>query len=244
MIIDAFRILVFLGWATNLSQAQTDAHPVYSSQELLGQFDPSSHPDFELIPIDYTKKTNIYLRKEALVAFESMYKAANDEGIVLEIISATRSFAAQRNIWNRKWNAPRFMGFQDADRAREILKYSSMPGTSRHHWGTDIDLNSLENEWFESHPGSEIYAWLLSNAPLFGYHQVYTDKTQGRTGYEEECWHWSYLPIAEEMWDQHCGSFTDNSISGFNGAQWADSLQIMKSYVQGVEMPPRTKDLP
>lgn len=226
-------IVVFI-LAQLCSQAQ---EPSYTNKELLGQFDAASHPDFSIIPNAYTRKTNIYLRNATLAAFESMWKAAKTDGVSLEIVSATRSFSAQRSIWNRKWGAPRFMGFQEANRAREILRYSSMPGTSRHHWGTDIDLNALENEWFDTPPGSNVYAWLSANGFRFGFHQVYTDKKHGRTGYEEERWHWSYLPLAETMWEQYCGKFTDTMMTGFEGAKWADSLRIMQFYVQGVDMP-------
>ncbi|NJK84501.1 MAG: M15 family metallopeptidase [Saprospiraceae bacterium] len=41
------------------------------------------------------------------------------------------------------------------ERALKILKYSSMPGTSRHHWGTDIDLNSFSNSYFEQGEGKK-----------------------------------------------------------------------------------------
>ena len=44
---------------------------------------------------------------------------------------------------------------------KEIMKYSSMPSTSRHHWGTDIDLNSLENSYFEKGEGKKYsIGWL------------------------------------------------------------------------------------
>jgi zinc D-Ala-D-Ala carboxypeptidase len=242
MLKDTLRLMMFLLSSILCVQAQTtQAETPYSEEELLGQFDAASHSDFAVIPGAYTKKTEIYLRKAVLTAFESMWKAAKSDGLHLEIISATRSFSAQRSIWNRKWNAPRFMGFQAADRAREILRYSSMPGTSRHHWGTDIDLNSLENEWFETPPGSHIYAWLNSNAAEFGFHQVYTNKSKGRTGYEEERWHWSYLPLAETMWEQYCGNFNDSMMRGFEGSEWADTLLIMQNYVQGIEAHSVTK---
>ncbi len=238
MLTDLLRLMIFLFlYNLGLHAQDPQTNMRYSEEELLGQFDAANHPDFSLIPEAYTRKTSIYLRNGVLLAFESMWRAAQSEGIKLEVISATRSFSAQRSIWNRKWNAPRFMGFQAADRAREILRYSSMPGTSRHHWGTDIDLNSLENEWFETPPGSHVYSWLCANASKYGFYQVYTDKSLGRTGYEEERWHWSYLPVAEVMWEQFCEDFDDSLMQGFEGAEWADTLSIMQNYVQGIAIP-------
>ncbi len=139
-----------------------------------------------------------------------MKAAADQAGIQLVIRSATRNFEYQRGIWERKWQRPQYMGWQDIDKARDILTYSAMPGASRHHWGTDIDLNSFENEWFTSGEGADIYAWLTAHAADFGFHQVYDDKSTGRTGYELERWHWSYLPTAGPMLDSlqpHGGHF-------------------------------------
>ena len=36
------------------------------------------------------------------------------------------------------------------ERALDLLRYSSMPGSSRHHWGTDVDVHSLDPETFEA----------------------------------------------------------------------------------------------
>ena len=132
--------------------------------ELKGDIDPSQHPGFAPVPSNLTYKSSIYLRTEALEALEDMAAAARSDGINLQVVSAMRTWSHQRRIWNGKWNSARFMGFTGAARASEILRYSSMPGSSRHHWGTDVDLNALENEHFESGAGAAVYAWLLANA--------------------------------------------------------------------------------
>ena len=167
---------------------------------LAGQFNPANDPEFQVISARFTPKTRIFLRKEALSAFEAMWNAARNDGIELIILSATRNWTYQRGIWNRKWNGPGYSEFEGKARAIEILKYSAMPGSSRHHWGTDIDLNAFENEWFENDPvGKALYAWLQANASHYGYHQVYGDTSNGRRGYREEKWHWSYLPLADPL---------------------------------------------
>ena len=88
-----------------------------------------------------------------LKPFLMLRQLAEDEGITLIIISGTRSFNHQKSIWDRKWGRTRYMGWQEIDKAIDILTYSSMPGTSRHHWGTDIDFNSLENSYFDAGDG-------------------------------------------------------------------------------------------
>ena len=44
-----------------------------------------------------------------------------------------------------------------------------MPGTSRHHWGTEIDIHSYNNESFEQGPGKAIYDWLTLHAADYGF---------------------------------------------------------------------------
>jgi D-alanyl-D-alanine carboxypeptidase len=56
----------------------------------------------------------------------------------------------------------------------DIMNYSAMPQASRHHWGTDVDINSVEPEYFESGQGLKEYTWLQENAWKFGFCQPYT----------------------------------------------------------------------
>jgi LAS superfamily LD-carboxypeptidase LdcB len=220
--------------------AQIEVGDRWPKHELLGQFDPSVHPGFKRVPVTWTDKDNIYLRTEALSAYGSMRTAAAEDGVQLLIRSATRNFEYQRGIWERKWSRPQYMGWQAVDKARDILTYSAMPGASRHHWGTDIDLNSFENDWFESGEGEVIYAWLNAHARDFGFHQVYDDKSTGRTGYEMERWHWSYLPIAGPMLISFNALISPDDLrqGDFSGANTADGLKVFTDFVNGVDLPP------
>lgn len=210
--------------------------PTYSADELLGRFDPAAHADFVRIPLGWTDKDEIYLRAEALEAYSRMRSSADSSGVDLLIRSATRNFTYQRGIWERKWARPRYMGWSALEKARDIMTYSSMPGTSRHHWGTDIDLCAFENEWFETGEGAQVYAWLVENAEDYGFHQVYTDR-QARTGYHLERWHWSYTPLADAMLADYNALISIDSLAGFSGAETgvADSLQVIARYVNGVD---------
>ena len=120
------------------------------------------------------------------------------------------------------------------ERARLILLYSSMPGTSRHHWGTDMDLNALENSYFDSGDGLKAYQWLTAHAVEFGFCQPYTSKRNGRTGYEEEKWHWSYLPLSSELLTSYVNLVKYSDIKGFNGSETASKLKAIQNYVQGI----------
>jgi zinc D-Ala-D-Ala carboxypeptidase len=207
----------------------------FTNDELLGKINAAVHPEFVQIEAKYTSKTEIYLRKEAYQSFVRMHKAAAEAGIQLTIISATRSFSYQKSIWENKWDRPKYMGWKKIDVAKDILKYSSMPGSSRHHWGTDIDLNSLDNAWFDSARGKKMYDWMCENAAKYGFKQVYTSKENGRQGYNEEKWHWSYMPIAAPMLDAYNKQIKSAEIADFKGSTLADSLQIIQKYVNGIE---------
>ena len=219
---------------------------IQTSQEknyLLGKFDPSADPRFIPLTSAYAQGSalNGYLRKEAFGAFRKMTEAAKKEGVNLFIISATRNFDAQKKIWENKWNGKTKVEGKDLttiddmkERARLILLYSSMPGTSRHHWGTDLDLNSLDNHYFSFGDGLKIYQWLSAHAGEFGFCQPYTSKENGRTGYEEEKWHWSYLPLSKSLLEEYKKQISYDDIDGFEGNTQAIALRLISHYVDGV----------
>lgn len=173
---------------------------------LIGNFDPATQPLFlnvNTVNIKTMGRT-IYLRREAAEALNRMIADFKKEhpDVDLWVVSGTRNFASQKGIWEGKWNGTRAVNGQQLNRtipdgrqrALKILEYSSMPGTSRHHWGTDFDINILQNDYYKRGPGLEIYAWLQSNAHKYGFCQPYTAGREA--GYNEERWHWSYVPLS------------------------------------------------
>lgn len=210
---------------------------------LTGKFDPSTHPDFEEIKPEWASREGMVLHQEALKAYSRMRKEAEEVGIELIIRSATRNFQDQKRIWEEKWEGSRLSAGVNAkktypdpvDRAKNILLFSAMPGTSRHHWGTEVDLNSFDNSWFETGEGLELYNWLLENAGRFGFCQPYTEKGPERpTGYSEEKWHWSFVPLSKKMTKDAGILMTDEKISGFKGAETAREIAIIENYVLGI----------
>lgn len=171
--------------------------PPISSELLLasGMVKPESDARFVLLPATDSSK-NIYVQKPVQIALVKMMDAARADGIELKVISGFRSYREQKAIWQRKWDANE--GLDDIGRVNQILKFSSMPGISRHHWGTDVDFNNLEPAYWRSEKGVRIQQWLRQNAPSFGFCEPYSGKAQGKRsgGYEDEAWHWSYRAIA------------------------------------------------
>lgn len=155
---------------------------------------------------------------EMLPAWLSLQQAAVDAGFALKIASGFRDFSRQLNIWNKKFsgltpvkNAQNervsLDELSDKQRIHAIMLFSALPGASRHHWGTDIDIyadNMLPKtqtlqlepwEYQQGGPFAELTRWLQSEAKTFGFYFPY-DINRG--GIAAEPWHLSYAPIANQ----------------------------------------------
>lgn len=165
--------------------------------------------------IDYQQHQ---LQAEVAAAYARMCEAAADQGVVIAIASAFRSFDRQLGIWNRKFNgeAPIYSDrgellqteqLSTGERIDAILTWSALPGASRHHWGTDLDLydprpfNNTDNklqliagEYAEGGPCYDVACWLQRHAHEYGFFLPYA-RYQG--GVAAEPWHVSYRVLAE-----------------------------------------------
>ncbi|MGB6151240.1 MAG: M15 family metallopeptidase [Pricia sp.] len=169
----------------------------YSILELMGKADVEMFGD------------GFQLRKEAHDAFLAMKKDAYGKGIDLKPVSAFRSFDRQRAIWERKFQKyTDDQGMEPLAAIDKIIEYSTIPGTSRHHWGTDVDIVDgyrkvegdvlVPSKFAEDGPYADFKKWMDQNAKAYGFHLVYTDMP-GRRGFKYEPWHYSYAPISKPM---------------------------------------------
>lgn len=213
----------------------------------MGQFEPAQHPAFDSIPDSLADRSGLLLQTEVLEAYIAMRDSALRDSIVLTIRSATRNFNYQKRIWNNKWTGKRKVKgvnycldtISELNKCLAILQFSSMPGTSRHHWGTDIDLNAFNNAYFEHGEGKKVYDWLQKNAAYFGFYQPYTAYNDLRpTGYQEERWHWSYYPLANTYLKAYAEMIDNSAIRGFYGAAAVPEIEPIKKYVLGVAKSP------
>ena len=156
------------------------------------------------------------LHYEAVASFLSMRDAAAEDGIDLAARSGFRDFDTQMLIWNRKWLGERPLLDRDSrpvERASlgddaavdAILCWSAIPGGSRHHWGSDVDVidaaaipqgyevELVPAEYAADGIFSKLGAWLDANMSRFGFFRPYrTD----RGGVSPEPWHLSYAPVS------------------------------------------------
>ena len=193
---------------TGLAAAAFGILPHYSFSTLQDQFTRDQligKGNSEIVGDSYTTK----MHREASVAFQKMKLEAAKENIDIELVSAYRSFQRQKEIYEAKYKKYTAQGLKPLDAIKKIIEYSTIPGTSRHHWGTDIDIidgnakprpkSILQPELFHGEgPFCKLKDWLTENANSFGFYEVYTDDAN-RKGFKYEPWHFSYAPISKPM---------------------------------------------
>ena len=156
------------------------------------------------------------LHYEAVAAFLAMREAAAREQIDLQAASSFRDFAAQLKIWNQKWEGTRPVYDRDGRKLERsevpdaawvdaILRWSAIPGGSRHHWGSDLDivdwaaipqgyrLQLIPEEYAPQGIFGGLTAWLDANMRRFGFFRPYSSE---RGGVGPEPWHLSYAPVS------------------------------------------------
>ena len=146
------------------------------------------------------------MQQEVYEAYERMRQAAAKEGIDIKVVSAHRSYHRQREIWNAKYKTLTLQGLPAKDAIQEIITYSTLPGTSRHHWGTDIDIIDnanpqsgdvlLAEKFYGDGPSSALRSWMIRNAADYGFLEAYTDHPN-RKGFAHEPWHYTYHSLSK-----------------------------------------------
>lgn len=234
-----FAIIFAVLPQNSLYSQNSDGNNKVSKDFLLGKTNFENDTNFVLISSVHTvlKKPNNYIQKETYNAFVKMFEAAKKDGVHLVITSASRNFWVQRYIWEQKWKSSKIA--DKKQRAISILQYNSMCGTSRHHWGTELDFNSPRLQFWNSEKGKKTYKWLCDNAHKFGFYQPYTAKSSSgrKSGYNEEKWHWSYAPLSVEYMRQFKDQITPSDLKGFLGDDLVLDLDIINKYVFGVSEP-------
>jgi hypothetical protein len=176
--------------------------PAWSQEALYSEAELTGKADLDLFG------EGIQLRKEAHDAFVEMKKAAYQDGIDIKVVSSYRSYERQRAIFERKYVLFTEEGLEPLEAIDKIIEYSTIPGTSRHHWGTDADLidaskpaegDVLVPEKFgPGGPFEDFKNWMDANSEKYGFYLVYTDNPR-RRGFKYEPWHYSYAPLSVPM---------------------------------------------
>ncbi|MCM1246520.1 MAG: M15 family metallopeptidase [Roseburia sp.] len=122
------------------------------------------------------------MRKIAATALENLFAAGEEEGIVLYGVSGYRSYARQKQIYDKNI-ATRGQAATDAVSAR--------PGSSEHQTGLTIDVSarSVNFRLDQSFGDTKEGKWLAKNAHLYGFIIRYPYGKSKITGYSYEPWH-------------------------------------------------------
>lgn len=160
------------------------------------------------------------LHPQTLQAFLKLKSMASHEGFDLQIVSGFRSFQDQKKIWqakacgkktlrNSEGHALDYSELSKQEVLESILRWSAIPGASRHHWGSELDVidaNALRpgqkveltpEEVAPNGPFGPLHAWLdeaMENQKAFDFFRPYA-KDLG--GVAPERWHLSYRPLSE-----------------------------------------------
>jgi D-alanyl-D-alanine carboxypeptidase len=111
-----------------------------------------------------------------------MKAQAENEGVLLNIVSAFRSVDRQKEIIQRK--------IDNGGRIEEILKVCAAPGYSEHHSGRAFDLTTHGCEPLtEDFDKTDAFKWLQGNAHLFSFRLSYPKGNKYGIAYEP--WHWA-----------------------------------------------------
>ena len=118
----------------------------------------------QLIGLDDSKLVNIkddprrmsvlMCDRDVAKALPDLFSDAFDKGFELRIASAYRSFYKQFKIFDDKFKGKRpvldanenpmdISSLSDEQKVLEIIRFSAIPGFSRHHFGTDLDIYAV-----------------------------------------------------------------------------------------------------
>jgi len=164
---------------------------------------------------------SVQVHQLVLEPLTELREAANQLGFGLCLCSGFRSFERQLQIWNGKASGQRPVvdasgnpiDIQDLspwDQVQAIMRWSALPGASRHHWGTDFDIYDVtampEGYQLQLTPEetqgqglfAPMHAWLDTHLPTTDFYRPYA---MDRGGIAPERWHLSYRPLADRYAD-------------------------------------------
>lgn len=158
------------------------------------------------------------LHADVITPFLLLQAAAREAGFDLQVVSGFRGFDRQLAIWNAKAGGSRAVldenarpldmsRLSDSEKALAIMRWSALPGCSRHHWGTDFDIYDaaavpadyavqlIPQEVEAGGVFAPMHDWLDD---YFRLHRVgfFRPYAEDRGGIAPERWHLSYAPVA------------------------------------------------
>lgn len=167
----------------------------------------------------------VLLHRLVLEPWRQLQAAARKAGFEPKVISGFRDFERQKLIWHNKASGLRPIlddsgkrlepgELSEAELLLAIMRFSAVPGASRHHWGSDFDVydaSAVDADYQVQLTPQEVaddgvfgafHLWLdgyLSSEANPGFFRPYQID---RGGIAPERWHLSYAPLAAEFQQQ------------------------------------------
>lgn len=208
-------------------------------------------------------------------ALHQLSQAARAQGFELHIASGYRSFERQCAIWNAKAQGAKPvlddaghpldpLALTAVERIHAIMRWSALPGASRHHWGTDIDVYD-GSRLAEGESVQLTQAETEGDGPFAAFHQWLSDYLAGdenpgfyrpydrdRGGVAPEPWHLSFAPLANRYYRGMTVALLQETLESRDVALKRELLpllpELVTRYVQVPEgpepAPQSTPDLP
>ena len=183
---------------SSASSVKVNLDPNYSNLLLVNADNPlpddyDSNVQKDLVEIDakYRNNNNVTkIHKDIYPYITAMVAAAQAEGVDLRVWSPFRSYAIQKDLFQKQVNR---VGGDEAKAATVVAR----PGTSEHNTGLCADFN-MADDAFEN---TRMYTWMTKNAENYGFVMRYSKEKKPITGVIHESWHWRFVGInaAKEM---------------------------------------------
>ncbi|KMT65124.1 M15 family metallopeptidase [Catenovulum maritimum] len=161
--------------------------------------------------------TNHQVNTQVLDAVKQLQQQAKLAGFDCRLASSFRSYERQKTIWNKKATgelvcydrqnkAIDLSKLSDIEKVKSICIYSAIPGSSRHHWGTDFDIYDfsaykigespqlIESEYIQDGKNAKLANWLMQNAAKLGISFPYLKHSD--QGVADEPWHISFTAVS------------------------------------------------
>lgn len=162
-----------------------------------------------------------FLHPGAVKSFQRLQQDAQEAGHELALASSFRSYQRQLAIFNGKAGGERAVhddrgkpivmsGLPRDEQLHAILRFSALPGTSRHHWGTDLDVfdaAAVPADYQVQLSPAEVakggvfdafHRWLDGRIEAEMSHGFFRPYAIDRGGVAAERWHLSYAPVSND----------------------------------------------
>lgn len=139
----------------------------------------------------------VQLDSRVVPQFRAMYDAAKEDGLLLYPYSGHRSYARQKENYDRKVSFFLRQGLSEADAKQKTAETILPAGCSEHNLGLSLDIGKASAEFATS----KEYAWLLIHAADYGFILRYPEGKEAVTGVQFLPFHWRYVGVdaAKEM---------------------------------------------